>query len=285
VPLGPTADIAGTIVRYVARTGEPVVLDEATRDPRFAADPYLTERRPRSILCLAMAQNERLTGVLYLENNAASSAFTRARVDLSGLLASLAATAVENALLYARVEEVTQALRRANESLESEVSRRTEDLRTTNLRLEIELSERERAEQARGALHEEITRMQEERLAEISTPILPITDRIVVMPLIGTMDARRGRQVLEAALSGVRSSQAEVVILDVTGMRLVEVDVVDMLAKTASALRLLGARALVTGMSPEVARALVARGAGLESMVTLGTLKAAVAHALRARSA
>ena len=284
IPITQTTDIASTIVRYVARTFEPVVLDDATHDHRFAADPYLTEHHPRSVLCLAMTQNERLTGVFYLENNVASAVFTRARIHLAGLLASLAATAVGNALLYAHVDEVTQALRRANESLENEVARRTEDLRASNVRLEIELSERERAEQSRGVLHEQIIRMQEDRLAELSTPILPITDRIVVMPLIGTMDARRGKQVLDAALSGVRSNQAEVVILDVTGMKLGDVEVADMLTATANALRLLGARAIVTGLSPEVARTLVERGAGLGSMVTTGTLKAAVAHALRAGS-
>lgn len=285
LPLEQTADVAGTIVRYVARTGEPVILDDARHDHRFAADPYLTRRRPRSILCLAMTQNERLTGILYLENNAAGSAFTRARTDLSCLLASLAAAAVENALLYTRVDEVTQALLRANESLESEVSRRTEDLRATNAQLALELAERERAEKAMSALHEQIVRMQEERLAELSTPILPITDQIIVIPLIGTMDAPRGRQVLEAALSAVGSHRVDVVILDVTGMKMVDIEVADMLTATASALRLLGARALVTGLSPEIAGTLVERGAELGSMTTAATLKAAVVHALRELSA
>lgn len=278
VPLEQAADIAASVVRYVARTREPVVLDDAARDHRFAADPYLVERRPRSLLCLALTRGDRLTGVLYLENNATRGAFTRARVDLAGLLASLAATAVANAQLYARVDEVTRALRGANESLEAEVSRRTLDLRATNDRLEVELRERARAEQARSALHEQVVRMQEAQLDELSTPILPISDRVVVMPLIGTMDARRGRQVMDAALTGVQLHRAEVVILDVTGMKMVDAEVADMLAATAGALRLLGARALVTGVSPEVAWTFVERGEALGAMTTVATLKAAVAQ-------
>ena len=279
LPLESASDIAASIVRYVARTREPVVLDDAAHDHRFAADPHLTSARPRSILCLALTQNDRLTGVLYLENNATSGAFTRARVDLADLLASLAATAVANAQLYARVEEVSQALRGANESLETEVARRTDDLRTTNDRLEVELAERGRAEQARSSLHEQVARMQDERLAELSSPILPISERVVVMPLIGTMDAQRGRQVLEAALMGVQVHRAEVVILDVTGMKMVDVEVADMLAATARALRLLGARALVTGVSADIAWTFIERGEGLGGMTTVRTLKEAVALA------
>jgi GAF domain-containing protein len=279
VPLEQATDIAASVVRYVARTREAVVLDDATRDHRFAADPHLGEHRPRSILCLALTQNDRLTGVLYLENNAVSRAFTRARVDLAGLLASLAATAVANAQLYARVEEVTLALRGANESLEDEVARRTDELRASNARLTVELAERARAEQARSTLHAQVVRMQQDRLAELSAPILPITDRVVVMPLIGTMDAQRGRQVMEAALMGAREHRAEIVIFDVTGMKMVDAEVADMLAATAGALKLLGARALVTGLSPEVAWTFIERGEQLGAMKTVATLRAAVALA------
>lgn len=120
--------------------------------------------------------------------------------------------------------------------------------------------------------------MQEAQLDELSTPILPISDRVVVMPLIGTMDARRGRQVMDAALTGVQLHRAEVVILDVTGMKMVDAEVADMLAATAGALRLLGARALVTGVSPEVAWTFVERGEALGAMTTVATLKAAVAQ-------
>jgi predicted ATPase/GAF domain-containing protein/anti-anti-sigma regulatory factor len=280
-PLARATDLPVNVLRYVARTGEPVVLGDAAREHRFAADPYLAREKPRSILCLAMTQNERLTGVLYLEHGAVTDAFSPARVELSGLLASLSATAVENARLYARVEETTRALRAANESLESEVTRRTEQLSATNALLSRELVTREEAERTRAGLQEEMIRMQEARLVELSAPVLPITDSVVVIPLIGAMDARRGAQVLDAALEGARAHAAQVVILDVTGTKLVDAEVAGMLSRTADALRLLGVRTLVTGMSPAMARALVTRGEGLGAMTTMATLRAAVAHALR----
>jgi DNA-binding response OmpR family regulator len=92
------------------------------------------------------------------------------------------------------LRQVREELQRANEALDGDVKLRTEELRDTNARLELELAEHRRTEAARAALQQEIIDVQRRRLAELSTPLIPITDRIMVMPLIGTMDAERARR-------------------------------------------------------------------------------------------
>ncbi|HMA92933.1 MAG TPA: GAF domain-containing protein, partial [Polyangiaceae bacterium] len=71
-----------TLVQYVARTAEPVVLADAMRDTRFSNDPYVARVRPKSVLCVPMLQRGKLAGVLYLENNVATNAFSPARTEL-----------------------------------------------------------------------------------------------------------------------------------------------------------------------------------------------------------
>lgn len=293
-PLDESSDLPVSVVHYVARTRELVILDDAAASPRFAADPYLAARRTRSVMGLPLMHQNRLTGVLYVENALASGAFTAEQTELLRLLGAQIAAALENALLYGRLQEVSEGHRAMNDRLESEVQRRTEELcavnerlsqkaeelNRTNERLHEELRERERAELARAALQEEIIEVQRLRLSEMATPIIPITDRVLVMPLIGTMDAARAAQVLEATLAGVQRHNPSIVIIDITGLKQVDAGVADTLVRTASALRLLGARAILTGMQPEVARALVEGGIDLRGIVTRSTLQSAIAHAL-----
>ena len=274
VPAESRADLALHVVQYVARTRETVCLGDAARASRFAADPYIAGGLPRSILCLPLLHQGRLTGVLYLENNRVREAFTSNRIELLGLLSSQAAVAVENALLYADVQ-------RHRATLEVEVGRRTEELSAAKARLELELDERARGEQERAELQEEVIMAQNTRLAELSTPMIPITDRIMVMPLIGMMDAPRAQQVLETALFGAKESRAKVVILDITGMKLVDAAVASVLVSAAGGLRLLGAQVVITGIRPEVAQALVGLDIDLRGLLTLGTLQSGIAHALR----
>ncbi|WP_437597959.1 AAA family ATPase [Sorangium sp. So ce590] len=281
VPAETSADIALSVVHYVARTREPVVLGDASSESRFAGDPYIAERQPKSLLCLAMMHKGELTGILYLENNAATEVFTPARLDLCALLSAQAAIAVENARLVARAEASARELARVNEALEDRIAHRTEELRRANERLLLELGERERAEEERAQLQEEIIRVQTERLSEMSTPLIPITDRVMVMPLIGTVDQARARQMLETALQGAQRCHAAVVIIDVTGVKVVDSGVAAMLVSAATALRLIGAQAVLTGIRPEVARTLVELDVELQSVVVKGSLQSGIAFALR----
>jgi rsbT co-antagonist protein RsbR len=102
----------------------------------------------------------------------------------------------------------------------------------------------------------------------------------MVMPLIGTLDSRRATQILEVALRGAQSRRAKMVILDITGVKQADAQVADTIIRTASALRLLGSKAILTGLRPEVAQTLVNLGIDLGVLTTHGTLQSAVRYAL-----
>jgi len=148
-----------------------------------------------------------------------------------------------------------------------------------------DLTERKRAAEERARLQEQIIRTQAATLAELSTPLIPIDDEVVVMPLIGALDDRRTQQVLEALLHGVEQRRARVAILDITGVPVVDTQVANGLLLAAQAVRLLGARVVLTGIRPEVAQTLVGLGVNLENLITHSTLQSGIAHAMNGRVA
>ncbi|WP_437683528.1 AAA family ATPase [Sorangium sp. So ce131] len=293
-PVEERLDLARPVVHYVARSREAVVIGRAADDPRLAGDPHVISRRPKSILALPLLHQGRLSGVLYLENHLAEHVFTADRTELLRLLSSQAAVALENALLYANLESVSAELRQANDRLEREVKQRTEELSQANERLRAqreelqeintrlthELGERERAEAARAELQEEIIRFQREKISELSTPLVPITKDVMVMPLVGTLDEERAEDVLETLLEGATRSSARVVIIDVTGIKGADQRVANALLNAANALRLLGAQAVLTGVRGEVARALVGLDVDMSRIVIRGTLQSGIAFAV-----
>lgn len=121
--------VPGTVVQYVERSKEPLVLSAGIEDSRFQDDPYLIAHRPASILAAPLVHQGRLSGLMYLEHSRAVEAFPKERIALISLLASQAATAVENAMLYAEVKRKTDELQAANERLERQVEERTRELR------------------------------------------------------------------------------------------------------------------------------------------------------------
>lgn len=138
--------------------------------------------------------------------------------------------------------------------------------------------QRELAEQQRQA---EIIEQQALTLAELSTPLLAISETTVVMPLVGAIDTRRIQQIMETLLNGVAGSRASTVILDITGVPVVDTQVANALIQSAQAVKLLGAEAVLTGLRPEVAQTLVQLGVSLSGVVTRGTLRDGITYALR----
>jgi rsbT co-antagonist protein RsbR len=130
-------------------------------------------------------------------------------------------------------------------------------------------------------LQEAVIRAQEATLAELSTPLLAISDRVLVMPLIGVIDPRRAQQVIENLLAGVTQRRASAVILDITGVSVVDTQVANALMSAAQAVRLLGARVIITGIRPEVAQTLVGLGVDLSGITTKASLQNGIAEALR----
>jgi PAS domain S-box-containing protein len=105
-----------SVIHYVLRTRESVILDDAAAPSSFAANPYLRERQTRSVLCVPLLNQAKLIGVLYLENNLASHVFTPARISVLELLASQAAISLENARLYSDLQEREARIRRLVDS-------------------------------------------------------------------------------------------------------------------------------------------------------------------------
>ncbi|WP_437590908.1 PAS domain S-box protein [Sorangium sp. So ce1000] len=158
-----------------------------------------------------------------------------------------------------------------------------EDGRMVRVTSAVDITAQKRAESTlrESFAREQVIRAQAELLAEISTPLLPIAPGVLVMPLIGQVNAERARNVIETLTQGVAAHGARVAILDITGMRMVDAQIADTLLTAARAVGLLGARVLLTGIGPETARTMVEVGGDLGSITTLGTLEQGVAHALR----
>lgn len=124
-------------------------------------------------------------------------------------------------------------------------------------------------------------RMRDELLSELSTPVIPISDEVLAMPLIGRIDQARAGRVLTVLLEGLARARARFAILDITGVRDFDAAVARGLVQAARASRLLGVEVVITGMRPEVARAFAEHGEQLEGVVTLATLRSGVAYAMR----
>jgi rsbT co-antagonist protein RsbR len=137
---------------------------------------------------------------------------------------------------------------------------------------------RKDAEQQRQA---EIIAQQTATLAELSTPLLRISDTTVVMPLIGAIDSQRIQQIMENLLTGVAQSHAKAVILDITGVPIVDTQVASALIRASQAVSLLGSQVILTGIRPEVAQTLVGLGVELRGIITRGTLQDGIAYVLR----
>src|SRR5947208_2345119 len=128
---------------------------------------------------------------------------------------------------------------------------------------------------------ERVIREQQEAIGELSTPVLPVRERLLILPIIGLIDAQRARQLTEQLLRSVRANRAKVVVIDITGVPAMDSNVANHLVRTVDASRLLGAMVIVTGLSPEIAQTLVTLGADLSKTSTAAYLQAGIEDAER----
>ena len=128
---------------------------------------------------------------------------------------------------------------------------------------------------------ERIIREQQEAIRELSTPVLQVRERLLILPIIGVIDPQRARQLTEQLLRGIRTNRAKVVVLDITGVPYIDSPVANHLVQTVEAARLLGATVIVTGLSPEIAQTLVNIGVDLGKMNTVGDLQGGIEEAER----
>jgi len=128
---------------------------------------------------------------------------------------------------------------------------------------------------------ERIIREQQEAIRELSTPVLQVRERLLILPIIGLIDPQRARQLTEQLLRGIRTNRAKVVVIDITGVPVMDSNVANHLVQTVEASRLLGATVIVTGLSPEIAQTLVNIGVDLSKMNTVGDLQGGIEEAER----
>jgi rsbT co-antagonist protein RsbR len=128
---------------------------------------------------------------------------------------------------------------------------------------------------------ERIIRQQQEAIRELSTPVLQVRERLLILPIIGVLDSQRARQVTEQLLRGIRSNRAKVVVVDITGVPTVDSTVANHLVQTVEASRLMGASVIITGLSSEIAQTLVTIGVDLSKMTAVGDLQGGIEQAER----
>jgi rsbT co-antagonist protein RsbR len=128
---------------------------------------------------------------------------------------------------------------------------------------------------------ERVIRQQQDAIRELSTPVLPVRERLLILPIIGVLDSERARQLTEQLLSGIRKHRAKVVVIDITGAPKVDATVANHLLQTVDASRLMGARVIITGLSPTIAQTLVNLGVDLSKVHTMGDLQGGLEEAER----
>ncbi|WP_053236919.1 STAS domain-containing protein [Sandaracinus amylolyticus] len=149
-----------------------------------------------------------------------------------------------------------------------------------DMHLGARIRERNDALAAQERLQQEVIDAQQAAIRELSTPIIPLLDRIIVMPIVGSVDTRRARDILRALLAGIREHRAQVVILDVTGVAVIDTSVANHLTKAIGAARLKGARPIVTGLSDAAAETIVEMGIDWSGIETLSDLQTGLGLAL-----
>ncbi|MES2183168.1 MAG: STAS domain-containing protein [Pseudomonadota bacterium] len=128
---------------------------------------------------------------------------------------------------------------------------------------------------------EDIIRRQQDELLELSTPVIKLWDGVLAVPMIGTLDSGRTQQVMEALLQRIVETGSELAIIDITGVPTVDTLVAQHLLKTVTAIRLMGADCIISGIRPQIAQTIVHLGIDLQGIITKATLADALAVALK----
>jgi rsbT co-antagonist protein RsbR len=131
------------------------------------------------------------------------------------------------------------------------------------------------------AERERVINVQQDAIRELSTPVLQVRDRLLILPIIGVIDSMRAKQLTDDLLHSIRANRARIVVMDITGVAAVDSKVANHLIQTVAAARLMGANVIVTGLSADVAQALVGLGVDLSSIRTMNDLQGGLEEAER----
>lgn len=169
IPIDTCENIPASVIHYVSRTGETLVIKNATVETNFAGDRYIIQQQPKSILCMPIHHQGQLIGILYLENNLATAAFTRDRLDAIKLLIAQVAISLNNALLYQNLAVANEKLENYSHNLEEKVTERTQELSRKNQHLQ----------QALGQLqHTQSQLLQTEKMSSLGQMVAGIAHEI-----------------------------------------------------------------------------------------------------------
>ncbi|RLQ93171.1 RsbT co-antagonist protein RsbRA [Falsibacillus albus] len=127
---------------------------------------------------------------------------------------------------------------------------------------------------------EKTVSLQKIALQELSAPLIPVVEKISVLPLVGTIDTERAKLIMENLLTGVVKHRAEVVLIDITGVPVVDTMVAHHIIQAAGAVRLVGAKCMLVGIRPEIAQTIVNLGINLNEIITTSTLRKGIEAAL-----
>ncbi len=144
---------------------------------------------------------------------------------------------------------------------------------TERKKLEKKLKEREKE-------LEERVEESEETIKELSTPVINVWDNIIAMPLVGVIDTMRAEQITENLLEAIKETEAEVAILDVSGVPVIDTEVADRLIRTVKAASLLGTESIIVGIRPDIAESMVHLGVDLSGIETHSSLQTGLEVAL-----
>jgi rsbT co-antagonist protein RsbR len=131
------------------------------------------------------------------------------------------------------------------------------------------------------AERERTINLQQDAIRELSTPVLQLRERLLILPIIGVIDSMRAKQLTDDLLRSIRANRARIVVMDITGVAAVDSKVANHFIQTVAAARLMGANVIVTGLSAEVAQSLVALGVDLTSIRTMNDLQGGLEEAER----
>jgi len=217
-----------------------IVVNDPATDERAADIPAEVRALASKLAEVPIMIGDEAVGILAVSRLADQPDITERDVEVLQAVANQAAVAMENARLLAETHTSLERLQQAYEA------------------------------QAHLA----------QTVRELSTPIVPVTREVLVLPLVGALDAQRAEQVIASLLKSIEEQRARVVIMDITGVPVVDTHVANYLLRAALAARLLGAEVILVGITPQVAQAVVGLGVDLSEIVTRSDLQSGIEYAL-----
>jgi rsbT co-antagonist protein RsbR len=238
--------------------------------------PFLAQRTLHWMALIATIAAGVITSLAIFSQNIAASSFQRLALiiavsGISGLTMFLLTQ------LHRRLNETLTETRAINAELELARSGLEKEVHTRTSALQTAMDTLAQRSTEQAALLEEI-QLQREAIRELSMPVLPITPTTLVMPLIGALDTARLQEMQSQALRAIEQTRADTLLLDITGILVVDTQVAQGILTVVSATRLMGADSILVGIRPEVAQTIVGLGLDLSSVRTYADLQTALRH-------